>query len=84
MSDLFDIWDEDGDDGVFPIEEELDTTPVEEPRPLLRAGYPIYYSAARCSEPELVIREDPDGRKTLLRVDMNNPEGAQVEELEVL
>ncbi|MBB6210339.1 hypothetical protein [Novispirillum itersonii] len=82
MTDLFEHWDdENGDDGVFPIEEELDTTPVAEPRPLLRAGYPIYYSAARCSEPELVIREDPDGTKTLLRVDLS---GERVEELEVL
>lgn len=82
MSDLYAILDD--DDDVFPIEEECDTTPVAEPQALLRAGYPIYYSAARCSEPELVIREDPDGTKTLLRVDLAGPDGARVEELEVL
>ena len=70
-------------DDDFPIEQGLllDTSSAAEEQ--LRAGYPVYYSDDEFPDPNLLIREDPDGTKTLVRVHLGAA-GGRFEDVRVL
>lgn len=76
--------DADDFDDLFAIGDEAETTPVAEPEQLLKAGHSIYYSDPEFPDPQLVVREDPDGTKTLLRLNLGGAEGEEFEVLETL
>ncbi len=51
----------------FPIEEGLKNNPITAPSELLQSGIDIYYGDDRYPHPEMLIRESPDGTKTLVK-----------------
>lgn len=52
----------------FPIEQGLKTNTPSAAERQLQAGYPVYYHDDKFPDPNLLVREDPDGTKTLVRV----------------
>jgi hypothetical protein len=51
----------------FPLIEGLEREPLSAVDELLKAGVSAYYTDPRFSETEYVVREDPNGVKTLMR-----------------
>jgi hypothetical protein len=51
----------------FPIIEGIESEPFSAVDDLLKAGVSAYYTDPRFSETEYVVREDPNGAKTLMR-----------------
>ena len=51
----------------FPFEEGLIENPCTAPQDMLARGVSIYYADDRYPDPDTLIREDPDGTKTVVK-----------------
>ncbi|MBB6212404.1 hypothetical protein [Novispirillum itersonii] len=67
----------------FPIEQGLKMNVPSAAERQLQAGYPVYYHDDKFPDPNLLIREDPDGTKTLVRVHLGAA-GGRFEDVRVL
>ncbi|WP_019647110.1 hypothetical protein [Novispirillum itersonii] len=67
----------------FPIEQGLRLDASSAAEEQLRAGFPVYYRDDRFPDPDLLVREDPNGTKTLVRVHLGAT-GGRFEDVRVL
>lgn len=54
--------------------ENLNKDPFTAPAEMLARGVPILYADERCTEDDLMIMEEPDGHKFLVRITDDGPQ----------